>query len=125
MDEEILWTDKKRTIFGLPLSFTRYTLYEDRLIISKGFFNKSEDEIRLYRITDVSMTASLGQRIFGVGTLHCCSGDKSAGDFEITSIKRPKDVRRVLSDQVEFERANHHVISREFLEDDGETDTVY
>lgn len=27
-DFDYLWTDKKRTIFGLPLSFTRYYLTE-------------------------------------------------------------------------------------------------
>ena len=122
---EILWTDKKRTIFGLPLSFTRYTLYEDRLIISKGIINKNEDEVRLYRITDVSLRASIWQRLFGVGTLCCCSGDKSAGDFEITSIKRPREVMRLLSDQSEYVRESRNVITREFIDDDGNLDTVF
>lgn len=123
--EDILWTDKKRTIFGLPLSFTRYTLLEDRLIISKGLINKNDDEVRLYRITDVSMSASLGQRIFGVGTLKCCSGDKSAGDFDVTSIKKPREVMKLLSDQAEGQRRQHNVIAREFIDDDGMVDTVY
>ncbi|MFR6496608.1 MAG: hypothetical protein ACLUOF_09705 [Ruminococcus sp.] len=33
---EYLWTDKKRTLFGLPLSFTRYYLTESRLITRVG-----------------------------------------------------------------------------------------
>ena len=123
--DNVIWTDKKRTLFGLPLSFTRYTLLEDRLIISKGLLNKDDDEIRLYRITDVSMHASLGQRMFSVGTLKCCSGDKSAGDFEITSIKRPREVMRMLSDASEEQRHVHNVIAREYIDDDGQMDTVF
>ena len=122
---ELIWRDRKRTIFGLPLSFTVYELYEDRLYIERGFLNKKEDEIRLYRITDVNLHRSFWQRLFGIGTLCCCSGDKSAGDFEITSIKRPKEIREILSDQVESQRDAHRVISREYMDDDGDIDTVY
>ena len=41
--EKILWTDRKRhTIFSLPLSFTKYTLTETKLIIQRGCFNLRE-----------------------------------------------------------------------------------
>ena len=52
---DYLWHDKKRTLFGLPLSFTKYSLSEERLFIEKGFLNKQEDEVRLYRIMDISL----------------------------------------------------------------------
>ena len=32
----ILWTDKKRTFLGLPLSFTRYYLTDHQLITRVG-----------------------------------------------------------------------------------------
>ena len=67
---DYLWSDRKRTFLGLPWSFTKYNLTEERLFIETGFFNKKEDEVRLYRITDVSLTRSFGQRIVGVGTIH-------------------------------------------------------
>ena len=44
---EFLWKDRKR-YFGLPLSFTRYSLSEDRLFTSVGFLNIKDDEILLY-----------------------------------------------------------------------------
>ena len=50
---EILWNDRKRTLFGLPLSFTKYSLTEDKLIIERGIFNRIEEEIRLYRIFNI------------------------------------------------------------------------
>ena len=122
---EIIWRDRKRTIFGLPLSFTVYSLDEERLYIERGFLNKKEDEVRLYRITDVSLDRNFWQRMFGVGTIRCCSGDKSAGDFEITSIKRPREIKEMLSDMVEKQRRERNVIAREFIDDDGVTDTIY
>ena len=114
---EYLWSGKKRTLFGLPLSFTKYMLSEERLFIEQGFLNKKEDEVRLYRIMDVSLTRSFGQRIFGVGTIHCCSADKSMGDFDIISVKNPKDVKEQLSQQIEKQRDTKRVTNREYMED--------
>ena len=51
---EIIWKDRKRIFFGLPWTFTKYSISEDRLFISTGFFSVKEDEVRLYRIMDVS-----------------------------------------------------------------------
>lgn len=116
---DYIWSDKKRTLFGLPLSFTKYSLTEERLFIESGFFNKKEDEVRLYRITDVSLTRSFFQRMFGVGTIHCCSADKTLGDFDIVSIKTPKDVKEEISQLIEKQRDAKRVTSREFLDDDA------
>ena len=58
---EYLWKDRKR-YFGLPLSFTRYSLSEDRLFISVGLLNIKDDEILLYRVRDIDITASPGYR---------------------------------------------------------------
>jgi hypothetical protein len=63
---ESLWKDRKR-YFGLPLSFTRYALSEDRLFLSVGFLNIKDDEILLYRVRDIDTERSLWQRLFGVG----------------------------------------------------------
>lgn len=114
---EFLWQDRKRTLFGLPLSFTKYMLSDSRLFIEKGFLNKSEDEVRLYRIMDVSVTRSIWQRMFRVGTIHCCSADKSLGDFDIISIKNPKDVKEQLSELIEAQRDAKRVTNREFMAD--------
>ena len=116
-----LWKDRKRTLFGLPLSFTVYSLSEDRLFIERGFLNKSEDEVRLYRVLDISLKRSLGQRLFGVGTIHCCTADKTMKDFDITNIKNPKDVKERLSLLIEKERQAKRVTNREFMvHDDGD-----
>jgi len=119
---ETLWTDKKRTLFGLPLSFTRYTLKEDRLFIETGFLTSREDEVRLYRILDVQLVRTLGQKIFGVGTIYVKSADKTLGDFEIKNIKNPKDVKELLSEVVEKQRQMNRVSNRELLDYDDDDD---
>ena len=108
----IVWKDRKRTIFGLPWSFTKYSLSDDRLFISTGFLSTKEDEVRLYRIMDISLNRTLGQRMFGLGTIKCCSADKTLGDFEIKNIKKSKDVKEMLSEMVEEERNRKKVTSR-------------
>ena len=112
----IVWKDRKRTLFGLPWSFTKYSLSDDRLFISTGFFNTKEDEVRLYRIMDISLNRTLGQRMFGLGTIKCCSADKTLGDFEIKNIKKSRDVKELLSEMVEDERNRKKVTSREFID---------
>ena len=47
-----LWKDRKR-YFGLPLSFTRYSLSEDRLFVSEGLLNIRDDEVLLYRVREI------------------------------------------------------------------------
>ena len=101
---EIIWKDRKRIFFGLPWTFTKYSLSEDRLFISTGFFSVKEDEVRLYRIMDVSLERKLWQRMCGLGTIKCCSADKTMGDFEIKNIKKSREVKEMLSNMVEDER---------------------
>ena len=108
-EQEIVWKDRKRTIFGLPLSFTRYRLYEDRLVVSKGFFNVVDDEIMLFRILDFQVRLSFGQRLFKVGTVVMTSSDATHKEFELTSIKQSREVKQLISDNVMFQRKKHGV----------------
>ena len=71
-----LWKDRKRH-FGLPLSFTRYSLSEDRLFYSVGLLNIRDSEVILYRVRDIDTHRGLWQRLFGVGTITVYSSDKS------------------------------------------------
>ena len=124
-----LWRARKRTFLGLPLSFTVYKLTAEKLMIESGFLNKREEEIRLYRILDITLKRSLGERLFGLGTIHCCTADKSSPELDIQWIPDSKNVKELLSDLVEAERMEKRVSSREFfsdsdgdLDDDGELD---
>lgn len=112
---DIVWHDRKRIFFGLPWTFTKYSLSDDRFFICSGFFSVKEDEVRLYRIMDVSLERKLWQRMCGLGTIKCCSGDKTLGDFEIKNIKKSREVKEMLSQMVEAERDRKKVSSREFM----------
>ena len=91
--EKELWSDCKRVVFfGLPLSFTKYRLTTNRLFVNTGFLTQREDEVRLYRITDVSLSRTLMQRVFGLSTIHCNSSDKTLGNFDIINIKDGEEV---------------------------------
>ena len=115
-----LWRERKRTLFGLPLSFTVYKLTEEKLLIETGFLNKKEEEVRLYRILDITLNRSLGERLFGLGTIHCCSADKSTPEFDIIRIKNPAEIKEKLSALVEAERTARRVSSRELMMGDGD-----
>ena len=98
--DQYLWRDRKRYL-GLPLSFTRYAMSEDRLFLSVGFLNIKDEEILLYRVRDISSSRSLGQRIFGVGTITIASSDKTMPTLVLKNIKNPLEVKELLHTQVE------------------------
>ena len=111
-----LWKDRKRPIFGLPLSFTRYRLTEEKLIVTTGILSTKEEEVQLYRIMDLTLHRSIWQRMFGVGTIHCCSGDKTTPEFDIKDVKNPIQVKDLISKSVEEERNRKKIASREFMD---------
>ena len=95
-----IWKDRKR-YFGLPLSFTRYALSEDRLFLSEGFLNIKDDEVLLYRVRDIDTSRNLWQRLFGVGTVVVMSSDKSMPNLVLKNIKDPVTVKELIHEQVE------------------------
>lgn len=106
--EKLIWKDRKR-YFGLPLSFTRYAMSKDRLFLSVGFLSLKDEEVLLYRVRDISMTRSLGQRLFGVGTITVSSSDKSRPTLELVNIKDPTIVKEMIHEQVEDNKNRRRV----------------
>ena len=113
---ETLWQDRKRNL-GMPISFTKYYLSKDRLFMQHGFFNMHMEEIVLYRVTDISVKASLGQRVFGLGTVLIHSSDKSTPHLEIKSVRNPMVVKELIHQNVEEMKQQRGVRVNEFLDD--------
>ena len=113
-EDEILWADTKRWL-GLPWTFTKYKVDSERLTCKKGFLKTETDEILLYRILDIKCTQTLGQKLFGVGTVPLYCTDKSSGILPLENIKKPDKVRRFLSDLVEQKRTETGVKGREIF----------
>ena len=99
-NESRLWQDRKR-YFGMPISFTVYSLSEDRLFRESGLLNREYEEILLYRIRDISLRRSFGQMIFGVGTITLSTSDRTSPEFQIVNIKAPKQVKELIHQLVE------------------------
>ena len=114
-----VWQDRKRTFLGLPLSFTRYMMTEDRIFVEKGFLNSVLDEENLYRVRDVRVTRSLGQRLFGLGTVTVFATN---GETVLASIKHPIEVKEEIVRLVEEARKKHGIRASEMLMGDPNCD---
>lgn len=120
----IIWKDRKRPILGLPLSFTKYILLEDKLLIDTGFLSTKQEEVKLYRIMDVTLKRSFLQKIFGVGTIHCCSADKTSPEFDIADIKNSFEVKEKISKMAEEQRDKKRITGREIFVDASDDDDI-
>lgn len=112
-----IWRERKRLWCGLPWTFTIYRLTDDRLFIKTGVFSIREDEVRLYRIKDLTLRKSFLQRIFGLGSIYVNSSDSNLKNFEIKNIRNSDEVKEELSQLVEKERLSKRVQAREFMSD--------
>ena len=115
--KQYIWKDRKR-FWGMPLSFTRYALSEDRLFLSVGFFSIQDDELLLYRVRDITTRRNLWQRLCGVGTITVISSDKSQPTLVLKNIKKPMEVKELLHERVEEMKLKRRVRVGEIMTDD-------
>ena len=115
-----VWEDRKRYL-GQPISFTKYGLSEDRLFCETGLLTQRTEEILLYRVRDISMSKTLWQRIFGVGTVTIISSDKTKPNLELKNIKNPGEVKERIFHMVEAAKEKRRMRTTELL-DSGEFD---
>ncbi len=108
------WQDRKRHL-GLPISFTKYALSDDRLFLETGLLNVKYEEINLYRVKDLTLKISFWQRIFGVGSIIVHSADETNSHLEIKNVKNPKQVKELLHACVEKARAAANIRVGEYL----------
>jgi len=123
--EKILMTERKRLkLFGLPFTFTTYTVTEKKLIVKTGFFNIEEDEVLLFRIKDLSIKRPLSLRIWGMGCIDVVSADSTLKNFTIKNIKNVREFYNLLSERMEEERVRLRYRPGEILEgsDDSHDD---
>ncbi len=114
-DIKYVWTDKKRTLFGLPLSFTRYFLTETKFITRSGFFSVDEDEIDLYKITDKKVRYPFFQRLFRCGTIIIYSRDADTPSKEIHCIKQVRQVSELIDKYLNIMRDKYGIRGRDMM----------
>lgn len=113
-----MWKQRKRIWCGLPWTFTVYSFNEDCIFIDSGIFTKKQEEIRLYRVLDISVTRTFAQRIFGMGTITLKTSDKSTPDVSLINLKKVMDVKTELSNLIEANREKKRIAGREFMSSD-------
>jgi uncharacterized membrane protein YdbT with pleckstrin-like domain len=102
---------KRLTFFGLPFTFTVYTVKDDMITIDKGFFNKEENDCFMYKVQDVTLKRSFGERIFGLGTIVCYTGDVTDAVLKLEHIKNAKAVKDFILEQSEVERRKRRTLN--------------
>ena len=112
----MIWSEKKRWAFlGIPLTFTTYSLTEDKIIVDSGLIIARQEEILLYRVLDISVTRGIMQRLSGLGTIVIVSSDKTTPTLKIKNIPRVQKVKDQICELVEQAKDKKQVYSREIL----------
>lgn len=104
--------ERKRWLFlGLPFTFTVYTIKEEVITVNTGFLNKEENDCYMYKVQDVTLKTSLLERIFGLGTIVCYTGDTTSPQLVIGHIKNAREVKQFILEQSEIARRKRRTMN--------------
>ena len=104
--------ERKRWVFlGLPFTFTVYTVKESVITVVTGFLNKEENDCYMYKVQDVTLKTSLFERIFGLGTVVCYTGDTTNPQLIIQHIKKAREIKQFILEQSEIERRKRRTMN--------------
>ena len=111
------YKEKKRwAFFGLPLTFTTYTIEDEIITVNSGLLKRVENDCYMYKVVDVRLEVSLPERIFGLGTVHCFSGDMTNPDLRLVHIKHAKEIKNFILKQSEEERLKRKTLNMQSLD---------
>ncbi len=106
------YVERKRLLFfGLPWTFTVYRLKEDMLNVKSGFFKLVQNDCYMYKIVDVKLERSLLERIFGLGTIRCFTGDTTDKELTLFHIKHSEDIKNYLLKTSEEARLKRRTVN--------------
>lgn len=116
---DYIWKDRKR-FMGMPLSFTRYMLADDRIFVQTGLFSTKYEELLLYRVKDISLSRTLWQKMFGMGTVTVQSSDTTTPVLAIKNIKKSFEVKELIHSCVEDQKIERRYRINEIVDDGGD-----
>lgn len=106
------YVERKRWLFfGLPFSFTKYTVNERVITINSGLLNTTENDCYLYKVQDVELKTSLAERIFGLGTVACYTGDNTHPQLLLEHIRHAKEVKNYILHASEVARRKRRTLN--------------
>lgn len=104
--------ERKRWLFlGLPFTFTKYTITEEMLTVDTGFLKTVENDCYMYKIQDVQLSASLAEKIVGVGTITCFTGDTTHPQLIIEHVKNAKAIKNFILEMSEAARLKRRTVN--------------
>lgn len=96
-EEQEMYRERKRLLFfGLPWTFTKYIIKPSMLTIEDGLLKTEENDCYMYRIQDVKLVTTLMERIFGLGTVICYTGDVTNPEIHLVHIKNAKEIKNYI-----------------------------
>lgn len=111
------YTERKRSMFlGLPWTFTTYTVTDEIITVDSGLLRKEENDCYLYKVIDVRLENTLLERILGLGTIHCFTGDVTDPDLKIQHIRHAKEIKDYILKQSEAERMRRKTLNTQHLD---------
>lgn len=114
-----VWKGRKRNAIGLPLTFTKYILYDNKLVIRKGFLNIVEDEVELYKVKDKQIRISFWGRIFNYGTIQLYASAVYNCDNILKNVHKVRMVAGLLEEYINIERDKYNVRGRDMVGESG------
>lgn len=118
-EEEIKYKERKRILFfGLPWTFTKYAISEDLITVDEGLLKVEENDCYMYKVQDVKLTATVMERIFGLGTIICYTGDVTNSELKLVHIKHAKEIKNYLLKASEAARIKRRTLN---MQDIGAT----
>ena len=110
---------KRWVFFGLPFTFTIYTVKEEVLTVDTGFLSKEENDCYMYKVQDVTLKTSLWERIFGLGTIICYTGDTTNPQLVMAHIKNARAIKDFILEQSEIARRKRRTMNTLDIGADG------
>ncbi len=106
------YVERKRWVFlGLPFTFTKYTVSDEVITINEGLLNTKENDCYLYKIQDVELQVSLAERIFGLGTVACYTGDNTHPQLFLTHIRNAREIKNYILKVAEEARRKRRTLN--------------
>jgi uncharacterized membrane protein YdbT with pleckstrin-like domain len=110
--EMVEFSERKRWLFlGLPFTFTKYSIREDMITITSGFFKTVENDCYMYKVQDVTHTASLMEKIFRIGTVVCYTGDTTHPKLILQHIRNSKTIKDFILKESEEARLKRRTVN--------------
>ena len=111
-DEDIKYRERKRWVFlGLPFTFTVYIIKDDVLTVDQGFFKKVENDCYMYKVQDVEHTQTFFERLVGLGTITCFTGDTTHPKLIIEHVKRSREIKNYILEASEAARMRRRTLN--------------